>query len=50
MQSIGELRNSIEALWDGRDKLTPAAGAEARAAVDAALDALDAGRLRVAEP
>ena len=50
MQSIGELRSSIEALWDGRDKLTPAAGAEARAAVDAALDALDAGRLRVAEP
>lgn len=50
MQSIEELRSSIEALWDGRDKLTPAAGAQARAAVDAALDALDAGRLRVAEP
>ncbi|GAN77990.1 2,3,4,5-tetrahydropyridine-2,6-dicarboxylate N-succinyltransferase [Acidisphaera rubrifaciens] len=50
MQSIEELRGSIEALWDGRDKLTPAAGAEARAPVDAALDALDAGRLRVAEP
>lgn len=44
------LKAEIEALWDRRAELGPASGAEARAAVEAALDLLDAGRLRVAEP
>ena len=44
------LQPVIDALWDRRDGLSPASGAEARAAVEAALDALDAGTLRVAEP
>ena len=44
------LRLRIEALWDGRDSLSPATGGEPREAVRAALDALDCGRLRVATP
>lgn len=44
------LQTAIDALWDRRDTLSPAAGAEARAPVEAALDALDTGSLRVAEP
>ena len=44
------LRDRIEALWEGREALSPATGGEARAAVDAALEALDSGALRVVEP
>ena len=44
------LQTAIDALWDRRDTLSPTAGAEARAPVVAALDALDTGSLRVAEP
>jgi 2,3,4,5-tetrahydropyridine-2-carboxylate N-succinyltransferase len=40
----------IEALWDRRDTLSPATDEATRAPVDAALHALDSGRLRVAEP
>ena len=40
------LRHQIEQIWEHRDALTPAD----RAPVDAALQALDSGRLRVAEP
>jgi len=43
------LKSTIEALWDGRDKLSPAAGGEARATVEQALDLLDSGQARVAE-
>ena len=43
------LRPEIEQLWEQRDTLT-AANTGARRAVDAALAALDAGELRVAEP
>ncbi len=39
----------IDAAWETRDRLTPSSGGEVRAAVDAALDALDRGELRVAE-
>ena len=43
------LRATIEELWERRDTLSAATGGAAREAVLAALDALDAGRLRVAE-
>jgi len=43
------LRATIEELWERRDTLSAATGGAARDAVLAALDALDAGRLRVAE-
>ena len=44
------LQTAIDALWDRRDTLSPAAGAAVRAPVEEALDALDSGSLRVAEP
>ncbi len=44
------LQARIDALWDRRETLSPATGGEARACVDAALDLLDSGRVRVAEP
>ncbi|WP_431268222.1 2,3,4,5-tetrahydropyridine-2,6-dicarboxylate N-succinyltransferase [Dankookia sp. P2] len=44
------LQTRIEALWERRDTLTPATGGDDRAVVDAALEALDSGRARVAEP
>ena len=43
------LQQSIEALWDRRDTLSPGA-ADARAAVDGALDLLESGAARVASP
>src|SRR5690242_21252608 len=44
------LQATIDAAWEGRAGLTPAgASAEVREAVDHVIDALDAGRLRVAE-
>ncbi|MBE7213350.1 MAG: 2,3,4,5-tetrahydropyridine-2,6-dicarboxylate N-succinyltransferase [Gluconacetobacter diazotrophicus] len=45
-----ELRDRIEVLWERRAELDAAAGPDARDPVDAALDALDRGELRVAEP
>ncbi|WP_137124946.1 2,3,4,5-tetrahydropyridine-2,6-dicarboxylate N-succinyltransferase [Roseomonas sp. HF4] len=44
------LQARIEALWQGRDKVNPGTGGADRAAVEEALDALDSGRARVAEP
>ena len=44
------LQSPIDALWERRDTLSPATGGDARAVVEAALDALDSGELRVAEP
>ncbi len=44
------LETAIEAAWEDRASLTPATGGAVREAVDATLDALDAGTLRVAEP
>src|SRR5918995_2853755 len=44
------LRPRIEALWERRDTLSPSTGGEERAVVDAALEALDSGQARVAEP
>jgi 2,3,4,5-tetrahydropyridine-2-carboxylate N-succinyltransferase len=45
-----ELCAAIEALWEERDTLSPGTSGEAREAILGALDALDRGVLRVAEP
>ncbi|MGH7044313.1 MAG: 2,3,4,5-tetrahydropyridine-2,6-dicarboxylate N-succinyltransferase, partial [Acetobacteraceae bacterium] len=44
------LQPEIDQLWKQRDTLSPTTGGPARAMVEAALDALDAGTVRVAEP
>jgi 2,3,4,5-tetrahydropyridine-2-carboxylate N-succinyltransferase len=44
------LRQPIEELWERREELSPATKGAAREAVDAALDLLDSGAARVAEP
>ncbi|GBQ67359.1 2,3,4,5-tetrahydropyridine-2,6-carboxylate N-succinyltransferase [Ameyamaea chiangmaiensis NBRC 103196] len=44
------LRARINAVWERRAELSPATKGDDRAAVDAALAALDSGRLRVASP
>jgi 2,3,4,5-tetrahydropyridine-2-carboxylate N-succinyltransferase len=43
------LQEVIDGAWEGRDRLSPATKGEIRDAVEAALDALDTGRKRVAE-
>ncbi|GGG46893.1 2,3,4,5-tetrahydropyridine-2,6-dicarboxylate N-succinyltransferase [Caldovatus sediminis] len=44
------LQTRIEALWARRDQISPATRGEDRAAVEAAIELLDSGRARVAEP
>jgi 2,3,4,5-tetrahydropyridine-2-carboxylate N-succinyltransferase len=44
------LQQPIEDLWERREALSAAGGGEAREVVEAALDLLDAGTVRVAEP
>jgi 2,3,4,5-tetrahydropyridine-2-carboxylate N-succinyltransferase len=44
-----DLQTVIDKAWEARDQLSPATKGEVRDAVKAALDALDSGRLRVAE-
>ncbi len=44
------LQQPIEELWERRDSLSSATGGGAREAVEAALDLLDSGGVRVAEP
>jgi 2,3,4,5-tetrahydropyridine-2-carboxylate N-succinyltransferase len=44
-----DLASTIDAAWENREALTPATRGPARDAVEAALDGLDGGRLRVAE-
>jgi 2,3,4,5-tetrahydropyridine-2-carboxylate N-succinyltransferase len=44
------LQQPIDDLWEQRDSLSSATGGAARQAVEAALDALDQGAVRVAEP
>jgi 2,3,4,5-tetrahydropyridine-2,6-dicarboxylate N-succinyltransferase len=44
------LQQPIEQLWEKRDSLSSATGGEARKAVEAALDLLDSGEQRAAEP
>lgn len=47
--SNAALEAAIEAAWDVRDTITPTSQGEARDAIEATLDALDKGALRVAE-
>jgi 2,3,4,5-tetrahydropyridine-2-carboxylate N-succinyltransferase len=47
--SNAQLETAIEAAWDARDTITPATTGEARDAIEATLNALDSGSLRVAE-
>ncbi len=44
-----ELQPLIDEAWDKRDTISPATAGKPREAIEAALDALDDGRLRVAE-
>jgi 2,3,4,5-tetrahydropyridine-2-carboxylate N-succinyltransferase len=44
-----QLEAAIEAAWEARDGITPQTTGEAREAIEATLDALDSGVLRVAE-
>ncbi len=44
-----DLQTVIDNAWENRDAVGPATRGEVRDAVDAALDALDSGKLRVAE-
>jgi 2,3,4,5-tetrahydropyridine-2-carboxylate N-succinyltransferase len=44
------LQARVDALWERRDTLSSATTGEARQVIEDALDALDAGRARVAEP
>jgi len=45
-----QLEIAIEAAWDARDTITPATTGETREAIEDTLNALDSGKLRVAEP
>ena len=47
--SHAALQAAIEAAWEARDRVTPATTGETREAVEATLEALDTGALRVAE-
>jgi len=47
--SNAQLEAAIEAAWDARDTITPATGGETREAIEATLNALDHGEIRVAE-
>jgi 2,3,4,5-tetrahydropyridine-2-carboxylate N-succinyltransferase len=46
---MSQLQTEIEALWEKRDTLSASTKGTAREAVEAALDALDDGKVRVAE-
>ncbi len=46
---IAALEAAIEAAWEARDTITPATKGPAREAIAATLEALDGGKLRVAE-
>ena len=48
--SHADLETAIEAAWEARDEITPKTGGAIREAVEATLEALDGGALRVAEP
>jgi len=47
--SNAQLEAAIEAAWEMRDSISPATGGETREAIEETLNALDSGRLRVAE-
>ncbi|WP_422075423.1 2,3,4,5-tetrahydropyridine-2,6-dicarboxylate N-succinyltransferase [Tranquillimonas rosea] len=47
--SNAQLETAIESAWENRDSITPETKGETRDAVEATLEALDSGKLRVAE-
>jgi 2,3,4,5-tetrahydropyridine-2,6-dicarboxylate N-succinyltransferase len=47
--SYADLEAAIEAAWENRDAISPATQGEAREAIETTLDALDQGKIRVAE-
>ncbi len=47
--SNAQLETAIEAAWENRDQITPSTGGETRDAIEETLEALDSGKLRVAE-
>jgi 2,3,4,5-tetrahydropyridine-2-carboxylate N-succinyltransferase len=47
--STAALESAIEAAWEARDTISPATRGETREAIEATLEALDTGALRVAE-
>lgn len=47
--SNAQLEKAIEAAWDARDAINPATTGETRDAIEDTLNALDSGKLRVAE-
>jgi 2,3,4,5-tetrahydropyridine-2-carboxylate N-succinyltransferase len=47
--SYAALETAVEAAWEARDAISPATKGESRDAIEATLEALDKGRLRVAE-
>ncbi len=47
--NTAQLETAIEAAWEARDTITPQTTGETREAIEATLDALDSGALRVAE-
>lgn len=49
MTDTAALETAIEAAWDARDSITPDTKGQARDAIEATLEALDSGTLRVAE-
>ena len=49
MMSNAQLETAIEAAWEARDTVTPATTGEVRDAIETTLNALDSGKLRVAE-
>ncbi len=48
--SNAALETAIEAAWEGRDTISPSTTGEQREAIEDTLNALDSGKLRVAEP
>jgi len=48
--TMTDLQSRIEALWDRRDQLSPTTSGADRASVEEALEMLDSGKARVAEP
>ena len=47
--SNAQLEAAIEAAWEARETITPSTSGETRDAIEATLNALDSGTLRVAE-
>jgi 2,3,4,5-tetrahydropyridine-2-carboxylate N-succinyltransferase len=50
MTDIAQLKSVVESAFEGRDTISASTGGEVRQAVDSALELLDRGELRVAEP